>query len=254
MSKGRLTINYIDQINAFHNWLQVNELPASAILLWYSLMHFCNKTGWKLQFNLALSQLKADTHLGTSTIQRARERLVKAGLIKIRHRSGCQSAIYQIVPVASIFVNQNEQQNNFAVQNEQLNEQQAVQNEQQAVQNEQQAVQNEQLNGYIPRPRLIKTIKDAGSTTGKKMVVSYYQNKIHPLHNTTELELLEALVDDYGQERVEQAIDRAVLRGKRTINYINGILKRWETDGYDEAEAISDDAPKIPAEFRNVTF
>ena len=247
MSKGRLTINYIDQINAFHNWLQVNELPASAILLWYSLMHFCNKTGWKLQFNLALSQLKADTHLGTSTIQRARERLVKAGLIKIRHRSGCQSAIYKIVPVASIFVNQNEQQNNFAVQNEQLNEQQAVQNEQQAV-------QNEQLNGHIPRPRLIKTIKDAGSTIGKKMVVSYYQNKIHPLHNTTELELLEALVDDYGQERVEQAIDRAVLRGKRTINYINGILKRWETDGYDEAEAISDDAPQIPAEFRNVTF
>lgn len=247
MSKGRLTINYIDQINAFHNWLQVNELPASAILLWYSLMHFCNKTGWKLQFNLALSQLKADTHLGTSTIQRARERLVKAGLIKIRHRSGCQSAIYQIVPVASIFVNQNEQQNNFAVQNEQLNEQQAIQNGQQAV-------QNEQLNGHIPRPRLIKTIKDAGSTTGKKMVVSYYQNKIHPLHNTTELELLEALVDDYGQERVEQAIDRAVLREKRTINYINGILKRWETDGYDESEAISDDAPQIPAEFRNVTF
>ena len=247
MSKGRLTINYIDQINAFHNWLQVNELPASAILLWYSLMHFCNKTGWKLQFNLALSQLKADTHLGTSTIQRARERLVKAGLIKIRHRSGCQSAIYQIVPVASIFVNQNEQQNNFAVQNEQLNEQQAIQNGQQAV-------QNEQLNGHIPRPRLIKTIKDAGSTTGKKMVVSYYQNKIHPLHNTTELELLEALVDDYGQERVEQAIDRAVLRGKRTINYINGILKRWETDGYVESEAISDDAPQIPAEFRNVTF
>ena len=240
MSKGRLTINYIDQINAFHNWLQVNELPASAILLWYSLMHFCNKTGWKLQFNLALSQLKADTHLGASTIQRARERLVKAGLIKIRHRSGCQSAIYQIVPVASIFVNQNEQQNNFAVQNEQLNEQQAVQNEQQ--------------NGHIPRPRLIKTIKDAGSTTGKKMVVSYYQNKIHPLRNTTELELLEALVDDHGRERVEQAIDRAVLRGKRTIKYINGILKRWETDGYDEAETVVDDELQIPAEFRNVTF
>ena len=247
MSKGRLTIKYIDEINAFHHWLQVNELPASAILLWYSLMHFCNKTGWKLQFNLALSQLKADTHLGTSTIQRARERLVKAGLIKIRHRSGCQSAIYQIVPVASIFVNQNEQQNNFAVQNEQLNEQQAVQNEQQAV-------QNEQLNGHIPRPRLIKTIKDAGSTTSKKMVVSYYQNKIHPLRNTTELELLEALVDDHGRERVEQAIDRAVLRGKRTIKYINGILKSWETDGYDEAETVVDDELQIPAEFRNVTF
>ena len=236
MSKGRLTIKYIDEINAFHHWLQVNELPASAILLWYSLMHFCNKTGWRAEFNLALSQLKADTHLGTSTIQRARERLVRAGLIKIRHRSGCQSAIYRIVPVASIFVNQNEQQNNFAVQNEQ------------------QAVQNEQLNGHIPRPRLIKTIKDAGSTTSKKMVVSYYQNKIHPLRNTTELELLEALVDDHGRERVEQAIDRAVLRGKRTIKYINGILKSWETDGYDEAETVVDDELQIPAEFRNVTF
>ena len=86
------------------------------------------------------------------------------------------------------------------------------------------------------------------------MVVSYYQNKIHPLRNTTELELLEALVDDHGRERVEQAIDRAVLRGKRTIKYINGILKRWETDGYDEAETVVDDELQIPAEFRNVTF
>ena len=239
MSKGRLTIKYIDEINAFHHWVQVNELPASAILLWYSLMHFCNKTGWKKKFNVALSQLEADTHLGTTTIQRARDRLVKAGLLKIIHRSGRQSAVYQIIPVSAAIALQfeqlNEQQSGFAVQNEQL---------------------NEQLSEHIPRHRhrLINKTEDAGSTTGKKMVVSYYQNKIHPLHNTTELELLEALVDDHGRERVEQAIDRAVLRGKQSIRYINGILKRWETDGYDEAETVVDDELQIPAEFRNVTF
>ena len=49
-----------------------------------------------------------------------------------------------------------------------------------------------------------------------------------------DLEKLKALVDDFGSDIVVKAIDRAVIRNKRSLAYIHGILKRWRADGYDD--------------------
>ena len=272
MGKGRIDIKYIDEINAFHSWLQVNDLPASAILLWYSLMHFCNRTGWKRKFNLALAALEADTHLGATTIQRARERLEAAGLIIVIHRSGRQSALYQLTPISKILAGRFEQQNEVAIQNEQLNGQLSEQQNEVAVQNEQLngqlseqqnevAVQNEQLNGqlseHIPRHRhrhIYKT-KDAGEPDETKIAIESYQNKIHPLQSGIEADMLQSLVDEYGPGMCIKAIDRAVLRKKRTIKYIAGILRRWQQDGYDEADGSSPRQDQdIPEEIKNIPF
>lgn len=236
MGKGRIDIKYIDEINAFHSWLQVNDLPASAILLWYSLMHFCNRTGWKRKFNLALAALEADTHLGATTIQRARERLEAAGLIKVIHRSGRQSALYQLTPISKILAGRFEQQNEVAIQNEQL---------------------NGQLSEHIPRHRhrhIYKT-KDAGEPDETKIAIESYQNKIHPLQSGIEADMLQSLVDEYGPGMCIKAIDRAVLRKKRTIKYIAGILRRWQQDGYDEADGSSPRQDQdIPEEIKNIPF
>ena len=254
MGKGRIDIKYIDEINAFHSWLQVNDLPASAILLWYSLMHFCNRTGWKRKFNLALAALEADTHLGATTIQRARERLEAAGLIKVIHRSGRQSALYQLTPISKILAGRFEQQNEVAVQNEQLNGQLSEQQNEVAVQNEQ---LNGQLSEHIPRHRhrhIYKT-KDAGEPDETKIAIESYQNKIHPLQSGIEADMLQSLVDEYGPGMCIKAIDRAVLRKKRTIKYIAGILRRWQQDGYDEADGSSPRQDQdIPEEIKNIPF
>nr|DAH03716.1 MAG TPA: Replication initiation and membrane attachment [Caudoviricetes sp.] len=229
MAQGRLKINYIAEINAFHAWLQVNELSASAILLWYSLMHFCNKTGWRSEFNLALSQLESDTHLSRATIKRARFELESAGLIKVHYRRGRQSSVYEIQPIsiklAAHIEPQSEPQNKLAAHIEPQSE-------------------------PIPRHRLISIDVDSKAAAAEKIIANY-QDKIHPLTSTTELEIVEDLMNDYGPELFDKAIDRAVLRGKRTIKYIAGILKRWNQDGYDEPDGsmprdVPDEVKAIP--------
>lgn len=229
----RLNISYINEINAFHSWVQINELPASAILLWYSLMHFCNRTGWKKQFNLPVSLIESDIHLKRAAIYRARTRLEKEGLIKVVHRKGRQSAIYVIIPVTSILASHketlSETQNEFASHKETLSE-------------------------TIPRLKTIYKTKDAVAPAPKKQeVAEYYQCNIHPFKNLNERDRLESLIDDYGPDYCRKAIDRAVYRKKRNLQYITGILQRWKQDGYDNPDGSSV-RQDVPEEVRNIPF
>ena len=229
----RLNIKYITEINAFHSWVQINEIPASAVLLWYSLMHFCNRTGWKKQFNLPVSLIESDTHLKRATIYRARTSLEKTGLIKVIHRKGRQSAIYVIIPVTSILASHSETlsetKNEFASHSETLSE-------------------------TIPRLKTIYKTKDAGAAAAlKQEVLGYYQKWIHPFKDLTEREMLDSLIDDYGSDYCRKAIDRAVYRKRRTLKYIAGILQRWAQDGFDNPDG-SRVKQDVPDEVRNIPF
>jgi DnaD/phage-associated family protein len=65
-------------------------------------------------------------------------------------------------------------------------------------------------------------------------VLKAYQDEIRPVCSAFEMEKLAEDVKHFGSDCVVKAIQRAVLRNKRSLSYIEGILKRWETDGYDE--------------------
>ena len=230
----RLNIKYIDEINAFHSWLQINELPASAIVLWYSLMHFCNKTGWKKRFNIPISKLQADTNLKKATLYRARNALGDSGLIKVIHRKGRQSALYILHPVTSLVVSQYETQSE--TQNPVVS-------------------QYETQSETIPRHRLLDKTKDASAAAdSKKDVFDYYQAKIHPIQSSTELDMLNSLIDEHGADLFKKAIDRAVFRNKRTIKYIAGILRNWKLDGYDEPDGSTGQKQDIPEEVKSIPF
>ena len=248
----RLNIKYIDEINAFHSWLQINELPASAIVLWYSLMHFCNKTGWKKRFNIPISKLQADTNLKKATLYRARNALEDSGLIKVIHRKGRQSALYILHPVTSLVVSQVVSQ--YETQNETQNpvvSQYETQNETQNPVVSQYETQNE----TIPRHRLLDKTKDASAAAdSKKDVFDYYQAKIHPIQSSTELDMLNSLIDEHGADLFKKAIDRAVFRKKRTIKYIAGILRNWKLDGYDEPDGSTGQKQDIPEEVKSIPF
>ncbi|MCB6560228.1 DnaD domain protein, partial [Bifidobacterium longum] len=75
---------------------------------------------------------------------------------------------------------------------------------------------------------------------------------IHPLQSGIEADMLQALIEDYGPELCIKAIDRAVLRRKRTIKYVAGILRRWQQDGYDEADGSVQG--EIPEEIKAIPF
>ena len=89
-------MNYILEIKAFYDWLEVNQLSTSAIALWHALMHIANKTGWQDTFTVAIVVLSTKTGLEKKAIYNARVALQNKGLISFQTRKGKQSTIYQI--------------------------------------------------------------------------------------------------------------------------------------------------------------
>lgn len=65
-------------------------------------------------------------------------------------------------------------------------------------------------------------------------IMGYYSSNIHPVSSLVEKDKLIALVETHGEAFVHKAIERAVMRNKRSLAYITGILNNWEANGYDE--------------------
>ncbi len=89
-------MNYIAEIKAFYDRLELNPLPSPAIALWHALMSIANKTGWQQEFTVAVSILMLKSGLNAQAIKRARNRLEQDGFITWRSRGGNQSAIYHL--------------------------------------------------------------------------------------------------------------------------------------------------------------
>lgn len=124
-------MNYLAEIKAFYEMLELNPLPSPAIALWQALMHIANKTGWREEFTVAISVLMLKSGLNETAVKRARNRLEQDGYIEWKSRKGNQSAIYKmnsLVEQKSIkfephFAPQSELQNEpqFAPQSEPIN-------------------------------------------------------------------------------------------------------------------------------------
>lgn len=76
-----MIMNYIKELNAFKDWVQVNELSASATLLWHTLMIINNTTGWKNQFNAPNALVGNLSGLSVQRINEARKQLMEQQLI-----------------------------------------------------------------------------------------------------------------------------------------------------------------------------
>ena len=78
-------MNYIELINSFERWLEVNYLPVSSQLLWYKLIALFNRCGWSEwvtvdnQRLMALMQMKRE-----STFIQCRDKLILSGLFEFQ--------------------------------------------------------------------------------------------------------------------------------------------------------------------------
>lgn len=88
-------MNYIKELNAFYDWLEINELSPSAINLWYALMHINNKAAWAETFTVAESVLCVKTGLTDRTLRKVRNELKQKGRIDFTSRKG-KAPIYRI--------------------------------------------------------------------------------------------------------------------------------------------------------------
>ncbi|RHA11728.1 DUF4373 domain-containing protein [Megasphaera sp. AM44-1BH] len=86
-------------------------------------------------------------------------------------------------------------------------------------------------------------VKKSSSTGGDGLtdVINAYRKNIYPMPGEMDLEKLKAMTADFGSDIVVKAINRAVVRNKRNLAYVHGILKRWQANGYDEEDARKHD-------------
>lgn len=93
-------VNYIAEIKAFYDRIELSPLPSPAIALWHALMSIANKTGWQQEFTVSVSILMLKSGLNAQAVKRARNRLEQEGYLAWRSRGGNQSAAYRLHSLA----------------------------------------------------------------------------------------------------------------------------------------------------------
>ena len=84
--------------------------------------------------------------------------------------------------------------------------------------------------------RTEENLREKKTTTtgvGSENPFKLFQNEIG-VASPTSTEMLIALVEEHGDATVCAAIREAVRQSKRKLSYVEGILRRWKTDGRDQ--------------------
>lgn len=104
-------MNYIAEIKAFYDRLELNPQPNTVIALWHALMSIANRAEWPDTFTAAQSSLMLKSGLSASAFKRARNKLAMDGFIEWKSRGGSLSAQYKMKSLVVHYGLQSEPQN-----------------------------------------------------------------------------------------------------------------------------------------------
>lgn len=216
-----MQINYISEINAFHMWLATNPtLSTSARILWFSLMHYCNSCGWKVDFAVPLSAIEADTGLRRDAIYAARNALIQAGRLNVTQRKGGKAAVYSLT---------------FFALDKSENE---VPGKMPSVKPTPTPTRTPTRTPNIPRVEKTRVEEGAAAARARTPVhnldfgevAQAFSDNINPI-TPYQAEDLHDLYETYGKDRVIWAIREGARNNARSIRYIERILERMRRDG-----------------------
>lgn len=97
-------MNYLQEILAFHDLLQSNQLSTGQIALWYALMYINNKCRWVEWFTAPNQTLELYTGLSRQGISKNRNALKQNGLIDFRS-NGTKATAYKILSMSNSLQN-----------------------------------------------------------------------------------------------------------------------------------------------------
>lgn len=90
-------MNYIKQLNQFHDIKTLNPLSSNAQCLYLNLLHINNKCNWITEFVVSNTMLIALTGIDRRTLDRTRNELIQKGYIEYKKGIGNQAGKYLIV-------------------------------------------------------------------------------------------------------------------------------------------------------------
>lgn len=229
-------MNYVRQLNAFGE-KSIGVLNAKEQAVYLRLFLIANQLKWPEWFEVANSQLMRELGMRwKKTIIDARRELEKKGFIRFvdpGHKMKTRYHLIQLYDDSSKgtknepmkmnpwMMTRVRKSNPMGSKNEPITPTKGSKNE--------------------PYINSINS-KHISSTTAPpqdenfRQVVEVYEKSIRPVPSPADLERLSDCLDHYGKDALLKAIDRADYRGRRSMGYIEGILKSWEQNGYDDPE------------------
>lgn len=231
-------MNYIREINAFYDLVQVKQLSTGQIALWHALMHINNKCSWAEWFTVPNLTLELISGLSRKGIYNARNTLKQHGLIDFKS-NGTKATSYRMISLLNItqtstrVSTQRTTQENSTMQNiTQDTTQGTTQN------TTQDTTQDSATLNKLNKTKLNET-KNTSNTITKvgegfdeefSELAQLYQKCGFMVSGTTANWLID-LKNMYGFEWVKNALLEAERQGKRSRKYVEGILQNWERSG-----------------------
>lgn len=200
-------MNYIKELNAFKNWLLLNELPTSAIVLWHTLMTINNATHWKREFNAPNSVVRQLSGLSKQGLLNARGHLIDHERIHCKKGKRGQAPIYEMVPFGG-----------------EMDPFMAPSMSQTTPRSTKEATPEAPTRSWPIQKQ--KKKQDSSRMRAAGDPVSLYEKNIGKLSPIT-ADLLKAWSIERGEALVTAAIELAVKRNARTFRYVESILKEW---------------------------
>ena len=190
-------MNYLVEIKAFYDLVQIKQLSTGQIALWHALMAINNKCAWIEWFTVPNLTLELNTGMSRSGILKARNILKQYDLIDFK-QNGTKATIYKLKTIANskqVGVQDSKQVSNTL---NKLNE----------------TKQNEIYNVAVAN------------------ITKCYEENIGMITPAI-AELLFSYLNNFSDyEIIIEAIKKSALANKRNTSYINGILKSWKNKGY----------------------
>jgi len=218
--KVGVNMNYIREIRAFYDWLEVNPLPPGVIALWHALMHINNKTAWSCEFTVANKMLESLTGLSRQGLDRARGLLIQRGLIEYTKGRGNKAGKYKIKSVCNIVGTVVDTPVDTVVDTKRTQT------------DTQSGHSSSTLNKLNKTKQKDDDDDDDGPAANAENIVLVLEQEFgRPISPYEAEKLLDYIQLGMDQEVVVDAIKRAKLQGKATVAYVDGILKNWRSRG-----------------------
>ncbi|MBT2634574.1 DnaD domain protein [Bacillus sp. ISL-26] len=187
-------MNYLKELNGFMTWVETNPLSATTQALWFHLMHINNKTGWREWFTTSNTTLQAKIEVTEATLIKHRKILIDLQRIEYQPQ-GRKAGKYKLISFEN-------------------------------------PVCNEEMENSKPDAPSEKT-PEAQQEVDEKMknAFAFFEDEGFGLLSSFMAEKLNSLIDDYGEDKVLDAMKEATTRNARNLAYVQRILQSNKNKG-----------------------
>lgn len=237
-------MNYIKEIKAFHDLVQIKQLSTGQIALWYALMYVNNKCAWIEWFTVPNITLELNSGLSRKGIYNARNTLKQYGIIDFK-TNGTKATSYKLISLLNNTQDSTQvytQEESTLQDSTQGTTQDTTQDSTQGTTQDSATLNklnetklnetNTTTSNNYENPDLLSEneIKDDKEKDNFTIVARLYQQCIGVPNGLTK-DWLQGNLEVYGLEWFKNALLIAEKNGKRTKSYVEAILRNWKNDG-----------------------